>query len=169
LYFGTSGLSCLDHSGLAAQYGRYGYRRVTGLLAQEGWAVSRNRVERLWKQEGLRVPARQPKRGRLWLADGSCVRLRPAHRHHVWSWDFVMDRTDDGRPLKLLEVLDGWSPECLASHMARRIRTTDVLQVFADLMQMHGVPTTSQKSRSMSRRMTNTTLLKPARRASNTE
>jgi transposase InsO family protein len=126
---------------LAAQYGRYGYRRVTGLLAQEGWAVSRSRVERLWKQEGLRVPARQPKRGRLWLADGSCVRLRPAHRHHVWSWDFVMDRTDDGRPLKLMVVLDEWSRECLAIHVARRIRATDVLQVFADLMQVHGVPT----------------------------
>ncbi len=126
---------------LAAQYGRYGYRRVTGLLAQQGWAVSRSRVERLWKQEGLRVPQRQPKRGRLWLADGSCVRLRPTHRHHVWSWDFVMDRTDDGRPLKLMVVLDEWSRECLAIHVARRIRATDVLEVFADLMQVHGVPT----------------------------
>lgn len=125
---------------LAAQYGRYGYRRVTGLLAQEGWEASRSRVERLWKQEGLRVPARQPKRGRLWLADGSCVRLRPAYRHHVWSWDFVMDRTEDGRPLKLMVVLDEWSRECLALVVARRLRATDVLQVFADLMQVHGVP-----------------------------
>jgi transposase InsO family protein len=66
---------------------------------------------------------------------------RPAHRHHVWSWDFVMDRTDDGRPLKLMVVLDEWSRECLAIHVARRIRATDVLQVFADLMQVHGVPT----------------------------
>lgn len=107
---------------LAAQYGRYGYRRVTGLLAQEGWAVSHSRVERLWKQEGLRVPARQPKRGRLWLADGSCVRLRPADRHHVWSWDFVMDRTDDGRPLKLMVVLDEWTRECLAIRVARTLR-----------------------------------------------
>ena len=125
---------------LASQYGRYGYRRVTSLLAAQGWAVSHGRVERIWKQEGLRVPKRQPKRGRLWLADGSCVRLRPAHRHHVWSWDFVMDRTDDGRPLKLMVVLDEWSRECLAIRVARRLRASDVLEVFADLMTVHGVP-----------------------------
>jgi transposase InsO family protein len=125
---------------LAAQYGRYGYRRVTALLGREGWQVSRSRVERLWKQEGLRVPARQPKRGRLWLADGSCVRLRPAWRHHVWSWDFVMDRTVDGRPLKVLVVLDEWSRECLAIRVARRLRARDALEVFADLMAVHGVP-----------------------------
>jgi len=125
---------------LAAQYGRYGYRRVTALLGQEGWAVSHSRVERLWKQEGLKVPAKQPKRGRLWLADGSCVRLRPAYRDHVWSWDFVMDRTDDGRSLKLLVVLDEWSRECLAIRVERRIRAGDVLEVFADLMQERGVP-----------------------------
>lgn len=125
---------------LAAQYGRYGYRRVTALLGREGWRVSRSRVERLWRQEGLRVPARQPKRGRLWLADGSCVRLRPAWRHHVWSWDFVMDRTVDGRGLKLLVVLDEWSRECLAIRVARRLRAADALEVFADLMAVHGVP-----------------------------
>jgi len=125
---------------LASQYGRYGYRRVTSLLATQGWAVSHGRVERIWKQEGLRVPKRQPKRGRLWLADGSCVRLRPEHRHHVWSWDFVMDRTDDGRPLKLMVVLDEWSRECLAIRVARRLRASDVLEVFADLMEVHGVP-----------------------------
>ncbi len=125
---------------LASQYGRYGYRRVTSLLATQGGAVSHGRVERIWKQEGLRVPKRQPKRGRLWLADGSCVRLRPEHRHHVWSWDFVMDRTDDGRPLKLMVVLDEWSRECLALRVARRLRASDVLEVFADLMEVHGVP-----------------------------
>ncbi len=125
---------------LASQYGRYGYRRVTSLLASQGWVVSHGRVERIWKQEGLRVPKRQPKRGRLWLADGSCVRLRPAHRHHVWSWDFVMDRTDDGRPLKLMVVLDEWSRECLAIRVARRLKASDVLEVFADLMEVHGVP-----------------------------
>ncbi|MBK6779756.1 MAG: IS3 family transposase [Gemmatimonadetes bacterium] len=125
---------------LAAQYGRYGYRRVQALLALEGWVVSLSRVERIWKQEGLRVPQRQPKRGRLWLANGSCVRLRPAHRHHVWSWDFVMDRTDDGRPLKLIVVLDEWTRECLAIRVARRLRAPHVLEVFADLMEVHGVP-----------------------------
>lgn len=113
---------------------------MQALLAQEGRVVRLSRVERIWKQEGLRVPQRQPKRGRLWLADGSCVRLRPAHRHHVWSWDFVMDRTDDGRPLKLMVVLDEWTRECLAIRVARRLRAPHVLEVFADLMEVHGVP-----------------------------
>ena len=99
---------------LAAQYGRYGYRRVTALLWQEGWQISQSRVERIWKQEGLKVPQKQPKRGRLWLNDGSCVRLRPLHRNHVWSWDFVMDRTDDGRAIKILTLIDGCTKEALA-------------------------------------------------------
>lgn len=126
--------------GLAGQYGRYGYRLVTGLLRQSGWQLSRSRVERIWKQEGLKVPQKQPKRGRLWLADGSCIRLRPTHRNHVWSWDFVMDRTDDGRPLKILTLIDEFTRECLAIHVARRIRATDVIDIFADVMQSRGVP-----------------------------
>ena len=126
--------------GLASQYGRYGYRLVTGLLRQSGWQLSRSRVERIWKQEGLKVPHKQPKRGRLWLADGSCIRLRPEHRNHVWSWDFVMDRTDDGRPIKILTLIDEFTRECLAIHVARRIRATDVIDIFADVMQTRGVP-----------------------------
>lgn len=125
---------------LASQYGRYGYRLITGLLQQAGWELSRSRVERIWKQEGLRVPQKQPKRGRLWLADGSCIRLRPERRNHVWSWDFVMDRTDDGRPLKILTLIDEYTRECLAIHVARRIRATDVIDIFADVMQARGVP-----------------------------
>ena len=78
---------------LATEYGRYGYRRVTALLHREGWQVNHKRVERIWRQEGLKVPQKQPKRRRLWLNDGSCVRLRPSHRNHVWSYDFVADRT----------------------------------------------------------------------------
>ena len=126
---------------LAAQYGRYGYRLIAGLLEQDGWAVSRSRVERIWKQEGLKVPQKQPKRGRLWLADGSCIRLRPLRRNHVWSWDFVMDRTDDGRPIKMLTLIDEYTKECLASHVARRIRASDVIDIFADVMVERGVPT----------------------------
>jgi putative transposase len=125
---------------LAAQYGRYGYRQITGLLWQEGWDVSRSRVERIWKLEGLRVPLKQPKRGRLWLADGSCVRLRPERRNHVWSWDFVMDRTDDGRPIKILTLIDEHTKEALAIVPARRIRSNDVIDIFADVMIERGIP-----------------------------
>lgn len=125
---------------LASQYGRYGYRLITGLLRQAGWEVSHGRVARIWQQEGLKVPTKQPKRGRLWLADGSCIRLRPTHRNHVWSWDFVMDRTDDGRPLKLLTLIDEYTRECLAILVARRIRSNDVIDLLADVMQTRGVP-----------------------------
>jgi putative transposase len=124
----------------AAQYGRYGYRQVTGLLWAEGWDISRSRVERIWKQEGLRVPQKQPKRGRLWLADGSCIRLRPTHRNHVWSWDFVMDRTNDGRPIKILTLIDEYTKEALAVYPARRIRASDVIDIFADVMVERGAP-----------------------------
>jgi len=126
--------------GLAAQYGRYGYRQVTGLLWAEGWDISRSRVERIWKQEGLRVPQKQPKRGRLWLADGSCLRLRPQHKNHVWSWDFVMDRTHDGRVLKILTLIDEYTKEALAIHVARRIRASDVIDILADVMVERGIP-----------------------------
>ena len=85
---------------LASRFGRYGYRRVTDMLRIEGWGVNHKRVERIWRQEGLKVPERQPKRGRLWLNDGSCIRLRPLYRGHVWSYDFVASRTHDGRALK---------------------------------------------------------------------
>ena len=107
---------------LASRFGRYGYRRVTDMLRIEGWGVNHKRVERIWRQEGLKVPERQPKRGRLWLNDGSCIRLRPLYRGHVWSYDFVASRTHDGRALKLLTVLDEHTRECLAIVVARKIR-----------------------------------------------
>ncbi len=100
---------------LATEYGRYGYRRVTALLREEGFRVNHKRVERLWRREGLKVPAKQPKRRRLWLTDGSCVRLRLTEPNHVWSYDFVFTRTSDGRPLRLLTVLDEFTRECLAT------------------------------------------------------
>ena len=119
---------------LASRFGRYGYRRVTDMLRIEGWGVNHKRVERIWRQEGLKVPQRQPKRGRLWLNDGSCIRLRPLYRGHVWSYDFVASRTHDGRALKLLTVLDEHTRECLAIVVARKIRSHDVLEVLADLV-----------------------------------
>ena len=125
---------------LASQYGRYGYRRVHALLGAEGWRVSHSRVLRIWRREGLKVPHKQPRRSRLWLNDGSCIRLSPQHSNHVWSWDFVFDRTRDGRTLKLMVVIDEFTRRCLAIHVARRIRSKEALEVFADLMVEHGVP-----------------------------
>ena len=125
---------------LATQYGRYGYRRITALLRGEGWRVNHKRVERLWRREGLKVPQKQPKRGRLWLTDGSCLRRRSEHRHHVWTYDFVAERTHDGRPLKILTVVDEYSRECLALVVARRLRAADVLETLADLFVRHGAP-----------------------------
>ena len=88
---------------LARQYGRYGYRKIAELLrSTAGWVVNDKRVERIWRREGLKVPAKQPKRGRLWLNDGSCIRLRAERPNHVWSYDFVEDRTHEGRKYRML-------------------------------------------------------------------
>ena len=125
---------------LASRYGRYGYRRITALLRAENWKVNHKRIERLWRREGLKVPAKQPKRGRLWLNDGSCVRLRPTHRDHVWAYDFVQDRTHDGRVLRMLVLVDEFTRECLAIDVARRMTSEDVLERLAFLMATRGVP-----------------------------
>lgn len=125
---------------LASRYGRYGYRRVSALLKRDGWRVNHKRVERIWRQEGLKVPQKQPKRGRLWLNDGSCVRLRPTHRNHVWSYDFVAERTHDGRPLRILTVIDEYSRECLALVVERKLRSDDVLCCLTELFVRHGAP-----------------------------
>jgi transposase InsO family protein len=102
--------------------------------------VNHKRVERIWRREGLKVPARQPKRGRLWLNDGSCIRLKSNWPNHVWAYDFVQARTHDGRPFRTLTVIDEFSRECLAIDVSRRLRSDDVLQVLADLMVRHGLP-----------------------------
>jgi len=125
---------------LATCYGRYGYRRITALLHREGWRVNHKRVERIWRREGLKVPSKQPKRGRLWLTDGSCIRLRPTHRDHVWSYDFLFDRTRDGRAIKVLTVIDEYTRECLALKAERRLDSEDVLEVLDDLLLRRGIP-----------------------------
>jgi putative transposase len=125
---------------LALQYGRYGYRRITEMLKREGFWVNHKRVERIWREEGLKVPKRQPKRKRLWLNDGSCIRLRPMHQNHVWSYDFVAERTYDGKPIKMLTVMDEYTRKCLAIKVARRIRSDDVLHTLTDLFVVHGIP-----------------------------
>jgi transposase InsO family protein len=125
---------------LARHYGRYGYRKIAALLRRAGWLVNDKRVERIWRREGLKVPARQPKRGRLWLAEGSCLRLRAEHPNHVWSYDFVEDRTHDGRKYRMLNVIDEFTHECLAIRVARQLKATDVIDVLSALFILRGVP-----------------------------
>lgn len=125
---------------LASEYGRYGYRQITDLLNLEGFEVGKDRVFSIWQREGLKVPQRQPKKSRLWLNDGSTIRLRPEYRNHVWSYDFVSDQTHDGRKFKILNILDEYTIECLASFVARRIRSQDVILILADLFLRHGIP-----------------------------
>ncbi len=125
---------------LACQYGRYGYRRITIMLRREGWRVNHKRVERLWRQEGLKVPQKQPKRRRLWFNDGSCLRLRPDYRNHVWSYDFVAERTGDGRPLRMLNIIDEYTRECLAIRVKRTLKANDVIDTLSDLFITRGIP-----------------------------
>ena len=105
-----------------------------------GWLVSDTRVERVWQREGLKVPQKQPKRGRLWLTNGSCIRLRPEHSNHVWSYDFVEDRTHDGRKYRMLNVIDEFTHECLAIRINRKLKAVDVIDVLSDLFILRGVP-----------------------------
>ena len=130
-----------DITELATKYGRYGYRRITAILNNEkGWQVNHKRVERIWRNEGLKVPRKQPKRGRLWLNDGSCMRLRPEHKDHVWSYDFVMDRTENGKAFKILNIIDEYTRECLATLVARKIKSEDVLDQLFNLFVFRGIP-----------------------------
>ena len=125
---------------LAEKYGRYGYRTITDMLNNEGWRVGKDAVYSIWREEGLQVPQKQPKRGRLWLADGSCIRLRPEHPNHVWSYDFVHDRTHDGRPFRILNIIDEYTKESLATFTKRRINSQDVILVLAELFLLRGIP-----------------------------
>jgi transposase InsO family protein len=128
---------------LARQYGRYGYHKIAELLrSTAGWVVNDKRVERIWRREGLKVPPKQPRRGRLrlWLEDGSCIWLRAERPNHVWSYDFVEDRTHDGRKYRMLNVLDEFTHECLAIRIARRLKATDVIDLLSDLFILRGVP-----------------------------
>ena len=125
---------------LASKYGRYGYRRIAVELRQAGWHVGKDRVQRIWRREGLKVPQKQRPRGRLWRNDGSCVRLRPARANHVWSYDFVSARTHDGRTVRLLVLLDEYTRECLAIRVARRLGSYEVIETLADVMLYRGIP-----------------------------
>jgi len=126
---------------LVKQYGRYGYRRIAGLLRDDGWRrLNDKRVERLWRREGLKVPHKQPKKRRLWFNDGSCIRLRPTHKNHVWSYDFVHDRTSNGRAIRMLTVIDEFSRESSAIEVDRKLNSKNVIDVLSRLFIEKGVP-----------------------------
>src|SRR5664279_5939961 len=125
---------------LASQYGRYGYRRITIKLKQAGWQVGKDRVERIWRREGLKVPQKQRPRRRLWLNDGSCVRLRPERANHVWSYDLVSAARHEGRTIRMLTLIDEYTRECLAIGVARRFGRYDVIEALADVMLFRGTP-----------------------------
>jgi transposase InsO family protein len=125
---------------LASNYGRYGYRRVAAVLNDSAMVVGKDRVQRIWRHEGLKVPHDQPKRSRLWLNDGSCIRLRPEYPNHVWSFDFVEVQTHDGRRLRLMSLLDEFTRKCLAIRVARRINAIGVIETLADAMLFDGIP-----------------------------
>ena len=125
---------------LVSRYGRYGYRRITALLREDGWLVNHKRVERIWRQEGLKVPKKQPRRSRLWLNDGSCVRKCPEYKNHVWAYDFVQDRTHEGKKFRMLTVIDEYSRECLSIKVDRSLKSIDVIETLADLFISKGQP-----------------------------
>jgi len=131
-----------DIIALATKYGRYGYRRITALLndPERGWKVNHKRVERIWRREGLKVPQKQPKRGRLWLNDGSCIRLRPEHPDHVWSYDFMVERTTNGRAFRILNIIDEFTRVCLAVRVARKISSQGVIDELFKLFIFRGIP-----------------------------
>ena len=126
---------------LACMYGRYGYRMIAGLMRNGGWQqASTERVRRIWREEGLKVPTSHKPRGRLWLNDSSCMRLQATHRNHVWSYDFVLIRDAYGRKIRLLTLLDEYSRACLTVHCARHIGANEVIEQLSKVMILHGIP-----------------------------
>jgi len=125
---------------LASRYGRYGYRRITALLKTEGWRVNHKRVERIWREEGLKVPKKQAKKGRLYFNDGSCLRLRPMHKNHVWSYDFVQERLQNGKKIRLLTVMDEYTRKCLKIEVKYKLNASNVLEVLSELFLKEGLP-----------------------------
>jgi transposase InsO family protein len=124
----------------ACNFGRVGYRKVTHMMRNEGIPINHKRVERIWREEGLKLPKKQTKKRRLWLTDGSCIRLRPEYENHVWSYDIIMDQTMDGRKIRFLNIIDEATRECLTSIPKRSWRNNDVIEVLSELMIMKGTP-----------------------------
>ena len=125
---------------LVRQHPRYGYRRIWALLRREGWRVNRKRVYRLWRREGLKVPRKARKRRRLGCGANGCARFRPAHKDHVWAWDFIHDRTEGGGPLKWLTIVDEYTRECLSLEPGRSLTAVDLQTALIGLFRQRGAP-----------------------------
>lgn len=125
---------------LVREHPRYGYRRITARLQQDGWTINRKRVYRLWLQEGLKVPKKQRKKRAIGNRDGACQQRQALHKDHVWTWDFIFDRTANGRSVKILSIVDEFTRECLALEVSRKFKASDVIDVLADLFVIRGVP-----------------------------
>ena len=125
---------------LASNYGRYGYRRITAMMRLDSILINHKRVERIWREQGLKVPVKQHKKRRLWLNDGSCIRLRPEHKNHVWSYDFVEDRLRNGRKVRWLNIIDEYTRECIASIPKRKWNHTEIIELLSNLFVMRGTP-----------------------------
>ncbi|MBT8610193.1 transposase, partial [Polynucleobacter paneuropaeus] len=134
---------------MASTYGRYGYRFIAGMMRNTGWGQATTaKVARIWRQEGLKIPQKQPPRGRLWFNDGSCMRLRATHTNHVWSYDFVFIRDAYGGKIRMLTMIvpkgisfgHEFSRKCLTIHCARRIGSIQVIEQLANAMITHGIP-----------------------------
>jgi transposase InsO family protein len=125
---------------LVRVYPRYGYRMIGAKLRQEGWHVNAKRIYRLWRREGFKVPRKARKKRRLGHSGNSCVRRRAEHRDHVWTWDFIHDRTTNGQPLKWFAITDEYTRECLALEVDRGLTADRVLDVLTNLFLSRGVP-----------------------------
>ena len=125
---------------LAKQHGRYGYRKIAELLRIEGWRVNHKKVERLWREEGLKLPERHKKRRRLYHKDSSVIRLRPTHANHIWAIDFVHDKLSNGRSYKMLTVLDEYTRQALCVEVKDKMNSDDVLEVMHRLLLKYGKP-----------------------------
>ena len=125
---------------LVRAHPRFGYRRIVALLRREGWRVNRKRVYRLWRQHGLKVPRTQRKKRRLGHSGNSCARRQPRGKDDVWAWDFIHDRTEDGRPLKWLSVVDAYTRECLVLQVQRGLPAAAVIEVLAKVVHQRGWP-----------------------------
>jgi len=125
---------------LAAQYGLYGTPRITAILRREGWKVNHKRVERIWREQGFKVAKKQKKKRRLWLNDGSTIRLRPEYRNHVWSYDIMEDKTYNGKKFRILNIIDEYTRECHLSFASRRITSREVVEFLSDLFCRKGLP-----------------------------